>query len=70
MEDLRHVAQSASQEVLSIEKGGAVAFVRQRLHDRLLHETVMKLNQEFLFGTPDEREDARRALTRLGFAEV
>jgi len=70
MEDFRHVTQSASQEVLSIEEGGAAAFVRQRLNDRILHETVAKLNQEFLFGTPDEREDARRALTRLGFAEV
>ncbi|MEL6841066.1 MAG: hypothetical protein AAFP85_17420 [Pseudomonadota bacterium] len=70
MEDFRFAAQSASQEVLSIEKGGAAAFVQQRLHDRMLHETVVKLNQEYLFGTPDEREDARKALTRLGFAEV
>ncbi|MDX8346828.1 hypothetical protein SLH49_02410 [Cognatiyoonia sp. IB215446] len=70
MEDLRHATQSASQEVLSIEKGGAMAFIQQQLHDRLLHETVVKLNQEYLFGTPNEREDARKALTRLGFAEV
>ncbi len=70
MEDFQQVGQSASQEVLSIEKGGAVAFIQQRLHDRNLHETVAKLNQEYLFGSPAEREDARKALTRLGFAEV
>lgn len=70
MDDFKYVAQTASQEVLSIEKGGAAAFVQQQLHDRSLHGTVVKLNKEFLFGTPHERENARKALTRLGFAEV
>lgn len=69
MEDFRHAERSASQEVLGIEEGGAAAFVQQRLHDRNLHQTVAKLNQEYLFGTPGEREDARKALTRLGFAD-
>lgn len=61
---------SASQEVLGIEKGGAAAFVKQKLHDRELHVTVMELNNELLFGNPLQREEARQALNRLGFAEI
>ncbi len=64
------VTLSASQEVLAIAKGGAAAFVKQKLHDRALHETVMQLNNEFLYGSVSEREDARKALARLGFADV
>jgi hypothetical protein len=37
-----------------IEKGGAAALVKQKLNDRALHATVVRLNNEYLFGTPQK----------------
>lgn len=70
MDHVNAITMSASQEVLGIEKGGAAAFVKQKLHDRELHVTVIELNNAFLFGNPVQREEARQALHRLGFAEI
>lgn len=70
MDSLHTTFMTASQEVLGVEKGGIKAFVQQKLHDRCLHETVVQLNNDVLFGTAIESEAARKALARLGFAEV
>lgn len=70
MKDTQGAITSVSQQILGIQRGGAAAFVRQKIQDRALHDTVAELNNDVLFGTAEERESARRALSRLGFAEV
>ncbi len=56
-----------AHSVLGLDDNDIASFVRRCMKDRSLSKLVSSLNDELLFGTTSERDDAKRALNRLGF---
>jgi hypothetical protein len=54
-------------QVLSIKATEVAPFVRKCVRDRSLSVIVKDLNHDLIFGTPEQREAARRALKHIGF---
>ena len=50
-----------------MESEDIAAFVHNCVQKRSLSTLVCELNNDLLFGSADQRTDARRALVRLGF---
>ena len=60
-------AITPAASVLSMEPEDIAAFIRGCVQERSLSTLVCELNNDLLFGSSDQRTDARRALVRLGF---
>lgn len=60
-------AVSPAASVLSIDPAEVAVFIRKCVQERSLSTLVSDLNDDLLFGTAEQREDARCALLRLGF---
>lgn len=56
-----------SQSVLGLDENDVAPFVRGCIKERSLSRVVTTLNNDLLFGTQTERDDAKKALDRLGF---
>ncbi|MGZ2256476.1 hypothetical protein ACVC7O_04170 [Roseobacter sp. A03A-229] len=56
-----------SQGVLGLDENDVAPFVRRCIKERSLSRVVTTLNNDLLFGTQTERDDAKKALDRLGF---
>ncbi|MFK7880355.1 hypothetical protein [Roseobacter sp.] len=58
--------QKTSLNVLELEDSEISRFIEQRIKKRSLSKLVTKLNNDILYGTSTERENAEKALDRLG----
>lgn len=56
-----------SQNVLGLPESEIAPFVSRCVKERSLSSVVADLNNDLLFGTQTEREDAKKALQRIGF---
>ena len=56
-----------SVHVLGLDPSDVPPFVRRCVRERSLSGLVKNLNNELLFGTADQREEARRDLKHIGF---
>ncbi|MCV3270761.1 hypothetical protein [Roseobacter sinensis] len=56
-----------AHSVLGLDEKDVAAFVWDRVKDRSLSKLMADLNRDMLSGTERERQDAERALSRLGF---
>lgn len=56
-----------SHSVLSLDDNDITRFVRRCVKERSLSKIVADLNNDLLFGTQTERENAKEALHRIGF---
>lgn len=53
--------------VLNINETDVAPFVRKCVQERSLSAIVKDLNHDLIFGTPEQREEAREALKHIGF---
>lgn len=56
-----------SHNVMGLDDGEIAPFVRKCVKERSLRAVITNLNNDLLFGTQTERDDARSALQRIGF---
>lgn len=56
-----------SHNVMGLDDGEIAPFVRKCVKERSLSTVITNLNNDLLFGTQTERDDARSALQRIGF---
>jgi len=56
-----------SVHVLSLAPSDVPMFVRNCVRDRSLSALVKDLNNDLMFGTEGQKEEARRALKHIGF---
>ncbi|WP_195819858.1 hypothetical protein [Roseobacter sp. MH60115] len=59
-----------SRNVMGLDDGEIAPFVRKCVKERSLSRVVTSLNNDLLFGTQTERDDARIALQRIGFSDI
>lgn len=56
-----------SHSVMGLDEGEIAPFVRKCVKERSLSAVIANLNNDLLFGTQTEQDDARTALQRIGF---
>lgn len=61
------LAKPASVNVLDLAPSDVPLFVRNCVKDRSLSSLVKDLNNDLMFGNEDQKQEARRALTHIGF---
>lgn len=65
-----HIGETpTAAHVLSIKTTEVAPFVRKCVRERSLSVIVKDLNHDLIFGTPEQREDAREALRHIGFID-
>lgn len=57
----------AASQVLNIKASDVVPFVRKCVRERSLSVLIKQLNDDLAFGTPEQKQEARRALQHIGF---
>ncbi|WP_298837891.1 hypothetical protein [uncultured Roseobacter sp.] len=56
-----------AKNILDLENGDVAAFVTRCVKERSLSSMVCELNAALLSGTPEEQNNARKALQHIGF---
>ncbi|MGA9254127.1 MAG: hypothetical protein WBV71_16960 [Roseobacter sp.] len=56
-----------SVHVLNLAPSDVPQFVRHCVKDRSLSSLVKDLNNDLMFGNEDQRQEARKALSHIGF---
>jgi len=53
--------------VLTLKQSDIVPFLRKCVRERSLSALVKQLNDDLAFGTPEQQQQANRALLHIGF---